>query len=52
MGYSDAVTVQLICTFVFTYGKSRFSHDMALMVIKGQFCLFLHKYMSCGNVGI
>ena len=26
---SCAVTTQLICTFVFTYAKSRFSYDMA-----------------------
>ena len=26
---SCAVTIQLICTFVFAYAKSRFSHDAA-----------------------
>ena len=26
---SCAVTVQLICVFVFAYAKSRFSHDVA-----------------------
>ena len=25
----DAVTMQLICAFVFTYAQSRFAHDMA-----------------------
>ena len=32
---SFAVTVKLICVFVFAYAKSRFSHDAAhLMIIK------------------
>ena len=28
---SCMVTMQLVCTFVFTYAKSRFSHDAAHM---------------------
>ena len=30
---SFAVTVKLICVFVFAYAKSRFSHDAALKII-------------------
>ena len=30
---SCAVTVQLICAFVFAYAKSRFSHDLAHVFI-------------------
>ena len=45
-----AVTVQLICAFVFAYAKSRFSHDvahliksiMALTQIIVQICNLLH----------
>ena len=34
------VTAQLICVFVFTYVKSRFSHNEAnLMIIQGKFCI-------------
>ena len=29
---SCAVTVQLICVFVFAYAKSRFSHDVAQLI--------------------
>ena len=32
---SCAVIVQLICAFVFTYAKSRFSHDAAQMLQDG-----------------
>ena len=33
-GYSVScmITVQLICTFVLVYAKSRFSHDAALII--------------------
>ena len=29
---SSAVTVQLICAFVFAYAKCRFSHDIAQII--------------------
>ena len=31
---SCAVTMQIVCTFVFAYAKSRFSHDVAHFVTK------------------
>ena len=31
---SPAVSAQLICAFVFTYAKSRFSHDVAQIITK------------------
>ena len=37
---SYAVIAQLICTFIFTYAKSRFSHDgaqMKLVFVKVKF---------------
>ena len=30
---SCTVTTQVTCTFVFAYAKSRFSHDVALLMI-------------------
>ena len=35
---SDVVTKQLICVFVFTHAKSRFSHDAAQMLSRSLFC--------------
>ena len=35
--FSCAVTVQLICAFVFAYAKSRFSHDAALLFLRFYF---------------
>ena len=32
---SCAVTVQLICAFVFAYEKSSFSHDAAYIILRG-----------------
>ena len=49
---SCAVTAQLICTFVFAYAKSRFSHDTAHIVcsiIKYPhlvYCLVIHVHFS------
>ena len=44
---SFAVTVKLICVFVFVYAKSRFSHDEAHIEKEGMvvvLCMFLaHK---------
>ena len=31
---SSVVTTQLICAFVFSYAKSRFSHDAAQLVLQ------------------
>ena len=31
---SFAVTMKLICFFVFAYAKSRFSHDAAQLILK------------------
>ena len=38
---SCLATMQLVCAFVFAYVKSRFSHDVA------QLLLVLHKIVSC-----
>ena len=43
---SCAVTAQLICVFVFAYAKSRFSHNVAHLLIFIYFCIILREWRS------
>ena len=51
---SCTVTAQLICTFVFAYAKSRFSHDAAQMKGTQNLKKLLHfpKFVSCNFLKI
>ena len=40
------ITVQLICTFVFAYAESRFSHD-AVQIIVRDLCKYSESNKSC-----
>ena len=47
---SCIVTMQLICTFVFPYAKSRFSHDATLSVFLTDLPLFLDMFILDGSL--
>ena len=48
---SFAVTVKLICVFVFAYAKSRFSHDEAQLIsaFNGLFIIYFEKVKKVHN---